>query len=877
MMDNNINKKEIPKHLKQLENIGIKLSDFQEIENKDKKYCLLGKGNFAYAEKMRSLKNNSIYAIKKIVKNNKNFKAKDFLRETENMINLNHKNIIKFYGYFEDKEKIDKYKEIYSEKPNIESEVDDKEIYCLVLEYAPNGSLENFYNEHKKKCINNFVPIDQNFIVKIFKQLLDALTYLGSKSIMHRDIKPDNILLDENNNIKISDFGISALLFDQNPENQNKQNDLFSHCTEIGREDFIAPEIISGQSYDFRVDSFSLGLTMLCLMSNEYPIQLLKNKQLNKKIRNVDIHKMDKNYNIHLRELVIRMICEYPNLRPYTNQALKDLGLIEEIIKNPNNPFYKDNLENINNQFLIEFQKLKQNINIDLNLNFNQNNQSNQNNINSQNNNFNNQNNFNSNNINYNQINFNNQNNNNFNNQNNFNSKNINYNQINFLNQNKNFNNQNNFYNQNNNFQNQNIFNNQNNNFNNNNFLNSQNSINFPKGVQIGKNFISNYQNYQNNISANVMNNHFINYQNFPQNPIYLFNQSYLYNNNIQSQNKEIQPINKMSQSSNSILSQNNTALIRVLQCLCEIFKKQELFGQTKFIINDLKKYRPNISISLDIINILEFIENNSSNQINKDIFNKNIQDFRVKLSKKIEKFKGNKEIEPIWIFYDLFKNFNQDFLDNNIPWINNILDGYTELPSFPKNSFLDLYNLIEQFKTDFTNIFVDYFYFIFIQLFKCPNCNNILKAIPAVSSFISLSSTIVDNVSNLIKKELFTLDDKTNEEYFCFKCKYKTTGKFEKLFFNSPKYLLIQFSGTEKNQKFLENEINLSNYILTQKGPRKYKLFGFISKGLNGEFISTIKNNNFWKIYSEINRIEQYNIGKLNSCNPYIAIYQGI
>ena len=67
-----------------------------------------------------------------------------------------------------------------------------------------------------QNCNNSYVPIDQNFILKIFKQTLNGLNYLFSKKIMHRDIKLDNILLDENYNAKLSDFGISAVYDDSN-------------------------------------------------------------------------------------------------------------------------------------------------------------------------------------------------------------------------------------------------------------------------------------------------------------------------------------------------------------------------------------------------------------------------------------------------------------------------------------------------------------------------------------------------------------------------------------------------------------------------------------------------------------------------------------
>ena len=132
----------------------------------------------------------------------------------------------------------------------------------------------------------------------------------------------------------ISEFGISALVRDQNRLNINKDSDLFSECTRKGRFDFVCPEMLTMDNYDYQADIFPLGLTILYLMSFRKPIKIVK-YNFGKSDRYIKKEYMLKYYNEYLRNLVLRMIDDNNVIRPKAKEALKELEMIEKYIENP--------------------------------------------------------------------------------------------------------------------------------------------------------------------------------------------------------------------------------------------------------------------------------------------------------------------------------------------------------------------------------------------------------------------------------------------------------------------------------------------------------------------------------------------------------------
>ena len=297
-------------------NFGSNINDFIDLGN-----APLGEGNFAKVKKMKSKINNLCYAIK-IIPKSKVQRIEDIIREIWLQRSINHKNIVRQYGSFEDQEN-----------------------YYLVLECVENDSLQKKIGRHIQSFnYQNIEPIREDLVINIFKQIIDGLEYLHSINIMHRDIKPDNILFDKSNNIKITDFGLSAFLLPSWEQLKLDEN-LCGGKTKVGDKDYCAPEVNYGENYDFKCDIFSLGLTIFYLMTFKLPFFSYINNE-SRLIRKYEEGVYISNfYSSDLRKLVYNMISEDPNNRPSAKEIKEILIKIEQKQNSNNN--------NNNNQYEI--------------------------------------------------------------------------------------------------------------------------------------------------------------------------------------------------------------------------------------------------------------------------------------------------------------------------------------------------------------------------------------------------------------------------------------------------------------------------------------------------------------------------------------------
>lgn len=197
---------------------------------------LLGQGTFAKVYYSKNLGTGESVAIKVL---NKDHVKKDGLmeqikREISVMRLVRHPNIVEL-------------KEVMATKGKV----------FFVMEYAKGGEL--FATVAKGK-------LEEDVARKYFQQLVSAVDFCHSRGVYHRDLKPENLLLDENGDLKVSDFGLSAL-----PE--QLRNDGLLH-TQCGTPAYVAPEVLRKKGYDgAKADIWSCGVILFALLAGSLPFR----------------------------------------------------------------------------------------------------------------------------------------------------------------------------------------------------------------------------------------------------------------------------------------------------------------------------------------------------------------------------------------------------------------------------------------------------------------------------------------------------------------------------------------------------------------------------------------------------------------------------
>ncbi|GKB38534.1 CBL-interacting serine/threonine-protein kinase 5-like protein [Tanacetum coccineum] len=231
---------------------------------------LLGQGTFSKVYYARDFATGESVAVK-VIKTDKVRKEglmEQIIREIAIMHLVRHPNVVQL-------------KEVMATKTKI----------FLVIEYVKGGEL--FAKVAKGR-------LKEDVARKYFQQLISAVDYCHSRGVSHRDLKPENLLLDKNEDLKVSDFGLSAL-----PEQLRKDGMLHTQC---GTPAYVAPEVLRRKGYDgAKADIWSCGVILYVLLSGYLPFREDNVMHMYKKIFKAE-YKFPPWFSLDSRRLITKLL-----------------------------------------------------------------------------------------------------------------------------------------------------------------------------------------------------------------------------------------------------------------------------------------------------------------------------------------------------------------------------------------------------------------------------------------------------------------------------------------------------------------------------------------------------------------------------------------
>lgn len=213
---------------------------------------------------------------------------KEFAQEVYIMRKVRHKNVVQFIG-------------ACTRSPNL----------CIVTEFMSGGSVYDYL--HKKKGVFKLPAL-----LKVAIDVSKGMSYLHQNNIIHRDLKAANLLLDENEVVKVADFGVARV---------KAQTGVMT--AETGTYRWMAPEVIEHKPYDHKADVFSFGILVWELLTGKIPYEYLTPLQaaigvVQKGLRPT----IPKHTHPKLAELLERCWQQDPTLRPDFGEIL---GILQQL------------------------------------------------------------------------------------------------------------------------------------------------------------------------------------------------------------------------------------------------------------------------------------------------------------------------------------------------------------------------------------------------------------------------------------------------------------------------------------------------------------------------------------------------------------------
>jgi serine/threonine protein kinase len=257
----------------------------------------IGEGGMGTVYHARQLSLDRSVAIKVLpveLARNRNFITR-FEREAKSLAKINHPNILHIYDFGDD--------------PQLG-------IYFMIIEFVQGRDLGDMLQES--------YTLGQVEVLDIVRQAAMGLEMAANKGVIHRDIKPDNLMLTEEGICKVSDFGLA--------KGNGAEKDVTSIGVRVGTPAFMSPEQCDGEDVDYRSDVYNLGCTAFLALTGQLPYDADTPFAIMLKHKN-DPVPSPRSYNPNLDprvdKLVMRMIAKRPSDRC---DSLRDLvQYVEEL------------------------------------------------------------------------------------------------------------------------------------------------------------------------------------------------------------------------------------------------------------------------------------------------------------------------------------------------------------------------------------------------------------------------------------------------------------------------------------------------------------------------------------------------------------------